>query len=107
MLGYVDKRGETERRTIFRLGITSGRVRSSVRREGQKQARGGQGTLGNEKARRGLQQARRRRLDPVCGSGTTLLAALQLGRKCIGIDSSEKACEMAADRVRGAWFKTH
>lgn len=38
-------------------------------------------------------------LDPVCGSGTTLVAALMLGRRCIGIDISEKACEMSADRV--------
>jgi site-specific DNA-methyltransferase (adenine-specific) len=41
-------------------------------------------------------------LDPVCGSGTTLLAAVLMGRKCIGIDSSEKACEIAVERVRSA-----
>jgi len=38
-------------------------------------------------------------LDPVCGGGSVLLAALQLGRKVVGIDSSEQACQASASRV--------
>ena len=38
-------------------------------------------------------------LDPFCGSGTTCVAAARLGRRYIGIDKSEKYCEMARRRV--------
>jgi site-specific DNA-methyltransferase (adenine-specific) len=39
-------------------------------------------------------------LDPFCGSGSTLAAAVAEGRRCVGIDVDPRFVRIAVDRVR-------
>ena len=39
-------------------------------------------------------------LDPMCGSGTTCVAAAELGRNYIGIDISKEYCELSKSRLK-------
>ena len=38
-------------------------------------------------------------LDPFCGTGTTVIRAIQLGRKATGIDGSQEYCDIANKRI--------
>jgi 16S rRNA G966 N2-methylase RsmD len=38
--------------------------------------------------------------DPFAGSGTTGIAALSLGRRCVLIDNNEKFCDIARTRIK-------
>jgi DNA modification methylase len=44
-------------------------------------------------------------LDPYLGGGTTVYCANKLNRKSIGIEISEKYCQIAVDRLRQGVFK--
>ena len=39
-------------------------------------------------------------LDPFCGTGTTVIRAIQLNRLGIGIDGSEEYCKIADKRIQ-------
>jgi len=39
-------------------------------------------------------------LDPMCGSGTTLVSSKNLGRSFIGIDANSEACKIARKRIQ-------
>lgn len=42
-------------------------------------------------------------IDPFCGSGTTGLACIRLGRRFIGIDRDPTFAALASDRIAGRW----
>ena len=42
-------------------------------------------------------------LDPFVGTGTTPVVARQLGPRAVGIEVSERHCELAATRLAQGW----
>ena len=44
-------------------------------------------------------------LDPLAGSGTTLLVASKLGRKSVGYELSEEYCRLIVERNRQSVFE--
>ena len=44
--------------------------------------------------------------DPFCGSGTTGVAARELGRFFVGAELEEQFCELAARRIRAVGFRS-
>lgn len=45
-------------------------------------------------------------LDPFMGCGTTLVAAKEQGRECVGVEVSERYCEVAAQRLESVIQKS-
>lgn len=43
-------------------------------------------------------------LDPYCGSGTTLLAAKEMGRCCIGVEIDEDYCAITVERLEASAY---
>ena len=39
-------------------------------------------------------------VDPFCGTGTTMIAAMKSGRNSIGVEIDQEYCKMAEDRLR-------
>ncbi len=55
--------------------------------------------------KRGASRPNDRVLDPFLGSGTTLLVAKELGHEAVGIEQSERYCEISAKRlIQGVLF---
>jgi site-specific DNA-methyltransferase (adenine-specific) len=54
-----------------------------------------------ERIVRGASLPKSRVLDPMCGSGTTLVVAARLGRSWAGIDQSDVACATTRRRLAG------